>query len=230
MGGRTRNLSAVSDGRETAQAIARDAGVNLKDCYQCGKCSAGCPVASDADTTPRTIIRNLQLGQPDAAMESTMPWLCVCCGMCLARCPQKVDLPSLMRAVRKAAKSRGMVAIKEADKFADLFVDGIRLQGISDEAILAARFNLTTGHLFQDVGSVPVMLKLGMIAPGGHKLNDVNEVRTLMEKARQVDASKTASSSSGSQSANSAPSPKPKDASGTPTEQDSGSTEGGKAR
>ena len=128
-----------------------------------------------------------------------MPWLCVSCGMCLARCPQKVDLPALMRSVRKAAKSRGIVAIKEADKFADLFVDGIRLQGVSDEAILAARFNLSTGHLFQDVGSVPAMLKLGMISPGGHKLNDINEVRTLMEKARQVDTSNSASVSDTSQ-------------------------------
>ena len=199
MGKRTRNLSSDSGCRETAQAIAQDAGVNLKDCYQCGKCSVGCPVAADADTTPRAVIRNLQLGQADVAMESTMPWLCVSCGMCLARCPQKVDLPALMRSVRKAAKSRGIVAIKEADKFADLFVDGIRLQGVSDEAILAARFNLSTGHLFQDVGSVPAMLKLGMISPGGHKLNDINEVRTLMEKARQVDASNSASVSDASQ-------------------------------
>ena len=229
MGKRTRNLSTDPGCRETAQAIAQDAGINLKDCYQCGKCSAGCPVAADADTTPRAIIRNLQLGQADIAMESSMPWLCVSCGMCLARCPQKVDLPALMRSVRKAAKSRGIVAIKEADKFADLFVDGIRLQGVSDEAILAARFNLSTGHLFQDVGSVPAMLKLGMISPGGHKLNNVNEVRTLMEKARQVDASASVAVPNASQGTSSNPSPAPKASSDAPAEQSINSAEGGKA-
>lgn len=223
MSGRMRNLSANAGARATAQAIARDAGVNLRDCYQCGKCSAGCPVVADADTTPRIIIRNLQLGQADDSLESNMPWLCVNCGMCLARCPQKVDLPSLMRAVRRKAKSRGKVAIKEADKFADLFVDGIKLQGISDEAILAARFNMATGHLFQDVGSLPAMLKRGMISPGGHKPKNLREVRDLMDKARKADAEHAASleaQSGGSQ---------PSGASSAPQAQDAESTEGGKA-
>lgn len=71
-----RNLTQTAKFDNELHSVLEDAKVNPKDCYQCGKCSAGCPVASDADMTPREVLRHLQLGRVDPVLKSNMPWLC----------------------------------------------------------------------------------------------------------------------------------------------------------
>lgn len=41
-----------------------------KKCHQCGKCSAGCPVAFAMERTPRQIIRLHQLDAAEEALKS----------------------------------------------------------------------------------------------------------------------------------------------------------------
>lgn len=160
-----RVLSDTTDAaRADIQAIAKDSGVNLKDCYQCGKCSAGCPVAASADMTPREIIRNLQLGQVDPVLKSKMPWYCVECGVCLVRCPQEVDLPALNEAICRLAMRKRRVAVRSGERFMNIFLDNVQRKGVSDEVLLAGRFNVETGHFMQDVPSVPKMMKQGLLS------------------------------------------------------------------
>ena len=80
-----RNLTQTARSDNKLHSVLGDAKVDPKDCYQCGKCSAGCPVASDADMTPREVLRHLQLRQVEPVLKSNMPWLCAGCGMCLVR-------------------------------------------------------------------------------------------------------------------------------------------------
>ena len=124
-----RNLTQTAKFDNELHSVLDDAKVDPKDCYQCGKCSAGCPVASDADMTPREVLRHLQLGQVDPVLKSNMPWLCAGCGMCLARCPQSVDLPNLMLACRRAGEAQGIKPIGEVARFNQLFVNGVREKG-----------------------------------------------------------------------------------------------------
>ena len=68
------DLSAISDdSRKACESIAAEAGVDLKDCYQCGKCTAGCPLAESMDLVPREVIRYLQLGAIDVVLEAKTP-------------------------------------------------------------------------------------------------------------------------------------------------------------
>ncbi|MCX8127053.1 MAG: heterodisulfide reductase subunit C, partial [Dehalococcoidia bacterium] len=39
------------------EQVERLSGENVARCYQCGKCSAGCPVAFAMDLAPRRIMR-----------------------------------------------------------------------------------------------------------------------------------------------------------------------------
>lgn len=178
--------------REDIAAICEDSGVDLKDCYQCGKCSAGCPIAAEADMTPREVIRNLQLGQVDAVLESKMPWYCVECGVCLVRCPQSVDLPALNEAICRLAMRKKKVSMREGERFMNIFLDNVQRKGVSDEAMLAGRFNLETGHFFQDVLSAPKMMQRGLLsfAEKGHELEGSADVKRIVRACREAERQK----------------------------------------
>jgi hypothetical protein len=88
-----------------------------------------------------------------------------------------------MLSVRHAAKRAGLRPVREADIFDDLFMAGVRRYGKSNEALLAARFNLSSGHLFQDVLNAPKMAKRGMIGPSLHKVKDRAAMRRLFGRA-----------------------------------------------
>lgn len=74
--------------------------VNISDCYQCGKCSAGCPCAKTMNILPHQIMRRLQLGQATQVLEESAIWKCVSCMTCWSRCPRQVNLSRVMEALR----------------------------------------------------------------------------------------------------------------------------------
>lgn len=85
---------------EFIEKIEEISGQNLFSCYQCGKCSAGCPFSSAMDVLPSQIIRLIQLGLKDDIGDSKTMWLCSSCLTCGARCPRGVDIPRIMEALR----------------------------------------------------------------------------------------------------------------------------------
>lgn len=95
-------ISLAKGGKAKAliDKIESISGENLSSCYQCGKCSAGCPNISQMDILPNQVIRLLQLGQ-QKALESDTVWICASCLMCTGRCPRGVDLARIMEAVRQ---------------------------------------------------------------------------------------------------------------------------------
>lgn len=72
---------------------------NLLACYQCGRCSAGCPMVNEMDLLPNQVIRLAQLGMA-LVLESQAAWVCASCLTCHARCPKGIDLPRVMEAIR----------------------------------------------------------------------------------------------------------------------------------
>jgi heterodisulfide reductase subunit C len=159
------NLSEIGDqSRQLIGEIAEAANVNLLDCYQCGKCSAGCPMTDAMDMRPQQVIRHLQLGILEPALEARGPWICAGCEVCSARCPQNVHITDLMREVRRASKATGHHPVPASDVFEEQFIKGVRKYGRSSESRLAMKFNLGSGHLLQDVAGAPKMLQRGMIS------------------------------------------------------------------
>jgi len=168
--------------RKTTEAVAAKAGVNLKDCYQCGKCSAGCPVQHAMDLMPREVIRLMQLGAWEEVLNAKTPWLCASCITCVTRCPQDVDLPSLMEEVRRASKAAGKQPIKGPDVFDDIFLKGIYQNGKSNELYMMMKYNIFSGHLMQDALNAPHLLSKGMVGFKVHKVEDREDVRRLMDR------------------------------------------------
>lgn len=75
-------------------------GENVFACYQCGMCSAGCPLTEEMDRLPSQVIRSLQLDDP-TLLDSNAMWVCASCLACEVRCPKGVDLAKLMEALRQ---------------------------------------------------------------------------------------------------------------------------------
>lgn len=179
----TLNLSRVSDeDRACVDAIAKRAGVNLRDCYQCGKCSAGCPMADDMDYTPQQIMHFLQMGLVDKALEARGPWVCAQCMVCSTRCPQQIDITAIMLEVRRESHAQGKRVVPESDVFETSFINGVRRGGKSNEQYLAAAYNLKSGHLLQDMDSAPAMFAKGIVGLAPHRVKDKAAVRTLVDK------------------------------------------------
>lgn len=89
-------------------------GVDVRACYQCGKCTAGCPMASTMDLMPNQILRLLQLGEHEAVLKSRTIWQCAACLTCAARCPKDVDPARVMDALRTLLMRRGLVHVDVA--------------------------------------------------------------------------------------------------------------------
>ncbi|MBN1223629.1 MAG: 4Fe-4S dicluster domain-containing protein [Candidatus Aminicenantes bacterium] len=76
-------------------------GQNLLVCYQCGKCSAGCPAVSDMDILPNQIIRYAQLGLKEELLKSKAIWVCASCLTCNSRCPKGINIAEVIEAIRQ---------------------------------------------------------------------------------------------------------------------------------
>jgi heterodisulfide reductase subunit C2 len=77
-------------------------------CFQCGTCTSDCPVARFSDSyRPRTLIHMAQLGLKDRVLKSDTLWLCAACFTCTDRCPQDVEVASVIRVFRNLAAENG---------------------------------------------------------------------------------------------------------------------------
>jgi heterodisulfide reductase subunit B len=154
-----RDLTSTSN-PGVARAIQQEIGENVYLCYQCVKCTSGCPLAEHFDLAPNQIMRALQLGQDELALNSKTIWLCAACQTCSTRCPQGLDIAGVMDALRIEAKRRGLPpAVPEVDKFSTLFLRDIGLMGRLYEVGLMAGMNLMTGQLMKDMDMGLEMMK-----------------------------------------------------------------------
>lgn len=138
---------------------AQQAGANVLSCYQCRKCTAGCPVAARADIKPHELVRLVQLGQRDTVLSCQAIWECTSCQTCITRCPQKVDIAALNDLLRRTSRESGkVVAGTTVPAFNDIFLGTVRRLGRMYEMGLMVTFKLRTLKLLADVNKFPMML------------------------------------------------------------------------
>ncbi len=169
--------------------LERDCGENVKQCYQCGKCSAGCPISFQMDYLPNQIIRMVQLGMEEEALSSNTIWLCASCLTCTARCPREIDIAEIMDSLRRLAYKKGL-APKRGNKiplFNKIFLENIELFGRIYEMGLIAVFNLLSGKLFKDFSIAPKMFLKRKIGVFPSRNRTKAEVKEIFKKSYKVE-------------------------------------------
>ncbi len=156
------------------------AGTSIENCYQCGKCTAGCPLADQMDVTPNQLFRLVQLGEVEKAARCGAIWLCVSCFTCTGRCPQSVECVEIIDALREYAAEHDCAPpdLQRIILFQKAFLDNIRRNGRINELELIRDFK-TKGFL-QDL-SLPLLMKDALLAP---KLMQRGKFHLTSEKAK----------------------------------------------
>jgi heterodisulfide reductase subunit C len=105
-------LSRLNTENDVVAQINAISGVDVRACYQCGKCTAGCPLTSAMDLMPNQILRLLQLGEYEQVLKSAAIWLCASCLTCAGRCPKDVDPARVMDALRTILVRQGVAHLE----------------------------------------------------------------------------------------------------------------------
>ena len=157
--------------------VRQSTDVNVRECYQCGKCTAGCPVAEHMDLRPSVIMRMLQSGdekEMDEILRSKSIWFCLTCETCYSRCPMELDIPKVMDYLRQRSLAEGKVHRDARDivTFHQSFLNTIERNGRLHEMGLVIDYKLHSGNLFQDITVAPEMFSKGKLSILPERIND----------------------------------------------------------
>jgi len=131
--------------------VKRRSREDLSLCYQCLKCTAGCPTAPYMDVRPNNIIRMIQMGMKKEVLESSAIWFCVYCQTCGTRCPNEIHIGVLMDALREMAMEEGIPAKeKNIHLLHEAFIQSIRRGGRAHEVTMLMDYVLRSRDLMTD--------------------------------------------------------------------------------
>ena len=158
---------ALNTDTDLAQSIHEEYGQNVHLCYQCVRCSSGCPVAEHMDLLPNQVMRAIQFND-EQVLEAKTPWICAACQACTTHCPQELDIAGIMDALRIEARRRGIKPpVPEVELFTQVFLRDIGILGRLYEAGLMVAMNLLTLQPLKDVQDLGVPMirkrKIGLL-------------------------------------------------------------------
>ncbi len=155
-------LSASQD-RAFFEAVCAKSGQDLLRCYQCGNCTAGCPMQPYYDLAAHQVMRLVQTGQRKAALTCSSLWLCAGCGQCSARCPNQLDVALILETLRHMARRAGYNPQPRVAQFSRAFLKSVHSHGRVFELGLLLRYKLASGRLLDDADLAPRLLKVGKL-------------------------------------------------------------------
>jgi len=158
-----------------AEEVRRETGENIFLCYQCQKCSSGCPMAEHFDLAPNQLMRAIQFGQREMVLHSKTIWLCAMCETCATRCPHDINITKIMDALKITAQKEGIESkVPSVPLFYRAALRGIKWFGRMYEAGLMGEIYLRqmmAGKLnYQQVWKNDMPLALKMFKAGKLKI------------------------------------------------------------
>lgn len=167
------------------KAVEDESGQVVSRCYQCGNCTAGCPMSFTFDYSVSRVMRLIQAGQKEAVLSSRAIWMCVTCETCTQRCPNEIDVARIMDVCRHMARREKKGAVYAVKAFFDSFLMSVDLNGRTHEIGLMAMFMARTGRFWTDMDLAPKMLPKGKMAILPHRIAGRREVADIFRRFRE---------------------------------------------
>ena len=133
-------------------------------CFQCRKCTNGCPVTFAMDLYPDEVIRMVILGQRETVLDCRTIWVCAACETCTTRCPNDVKIAELMDCLKEMAVQEGVPSPQpQILTLHETFLNNIKKWGRVYETTLLPAYLLKSGELLDkwNSGTWRYDLKLG---------------------------------------------------------------------
>lgn len=167
------------------RAVEHESGQTVSRCYQCGNCTAGCPMSFTFDFPVSRIMRLIQAGQKDAVLDSRSIWLCATCETCTQRCPNNIDVAQVMDACRHMARREGKRGVHGVKSFTDSFLNTVNLYGRSHEIGVMLLYMLRTGRFWTDLDLAPKTLPKGKLPLMPHRIAGRKEVSDIFRRFKE---------------------------------------------
>ena len=164
-------------------------------CFQCRKCTNGCPVTFAMDLYPDEVIRLVILGQRETVLGCRTIWVCAACETCTTRCPNDVKIAELMDCLKEMAVQEGVPSPQpQILTLHETFLNNIKKRGRVYETTLLPAYLLKSGKLLEmwNSGTWRYDLKLGrqMFSKGRlplmpKSIKGKEEVRKILTRRKQ---------------------------------------------
>lgn len=180
--------NSLAENANFMERIGSESGQPVQKCYQCGKCTAGCPVAFAMDYTPNQVMRMVQLGLRDEVLKSRTIWLCATCATCATRCPRNINLTQVMESLRMMAGEAGVTPPERARNvalFYDCFLDTVEKYGRLFEFGSMFKYNLKSRQPFRDAEVALVMLRKGKLKLTPSRIKGTGEMSRIFTGTRR---------------------------------------------
>jgi heterodisulfide reductase subunit C len=173
---------------EFLREVERRSGTPVSGCYQCHKCSTGCPTGPEMDWLSSQIMRLIHLEAEKEVLESSGIWLCASCEACTTRCPMGIDIAAVMDTLRMMAVERNAkIPDARVDQFNRSLLRSVRRHGRVWELGLLTAYKLRSHDFFGDLDKAPEMLAKGKLNLLPKRSGSSGEIKQVFRRAEEED-------------------------------------------
>lgn len=177
------------EGNEKFLSKIKDRGVDVHACFQCGRCSSGCPVGEFFDLKVMEVVRLAAYGQEQPLLESHTIWLCAACETCATRCPNDIEIAALMDVLRELALRKGVTpAEPRIPVFHSSFLGSVGRWGRAYEIGMIGTYKMKSGDLMGDMALGLKMFMKGKLKLIPHGIDGKAEIKQIFSgKGKEYD-------------------------------------------
>lgn len=146
-------------------------GIAVSECYQCFRCTNGCPVAKDMDIVPHKIMAYVLNDERARVLSSDALWSCLQCVTCSIRCPNGIDVTRIFEALRRLALGSGLASRTDIRDLDAAMIDSISRYGRLFELGAIMRYRVTHRGLFKGIPMAVDMLRKRRIGLFPHAIS-----------------------------------------------------------
>ncbi|WP_238455619.1 4Fe-4S dicluster domain-containing protein [Desulfolucanica intricata] len=159
---------------------------NINRCFQCKKCSAGCPANFAMDLKTNEIVRLIQLGDRERLLSSNSYWVCTSCKTCKNRCPNDIDSSAIMDTLKAIAIQEGRVKPdNRVNAFHSSFLATVKLLGRTHELGMIGLYKHKTKTYTDDMEMGLEMFKRGKMKILPEKIRGTKQIKKIFEIAKE---------------------------------------------